>query len=233
MAAFLPASLALRFLPKELQATGPSGTLWHGAIADLRSHGRAMGAVEWHVHPLSLLGGKLRASVRWVQQDIGVDADISASHDQFSARALRGGGSLKSLADLGIARGWNGKFALDLDRFALAGRKITEAAGTAHLDGLTSSEFPGADFGGITLTLAPDAVQDDGTAVAQVSDAGGMLQLAGSLTLTPAQNLATFSGSIKERVPLPGALQQRINELAQMRGRDAQGRIPVEFEFAL
>jgi len=230
----LPASLALRFLPRDLQASEPSGTLWHGSVAQLSSHGRPLGAVEWRVHPASLLTGKLAASVRWVRQDVTVDGELTTSGKELIAKSLRGGGSLESLANLGLTRGWNGKLGIDIATFALAEGKVRAAAGEVHLDGLSSADFPGVDFGGANLTFGPESVQSDGTALAQVSDSGsGVMQLSGTLALAPAQNLATFSGKLKERAPLPGLLQQKINELAQMRGRDAQGRIPLDIEFAL
>ncbi|MBS0612418.1 MAG: type II secretion system protein N [Proteobacteria bacterium] len=230
----LPASLAARFLPRDVQASEPGGTLWHGSVAELSSHGRSLGAAEWRVHPASLLTGKLAASVRWVRQDLSVDAELIIAGKELIANSVRGGGSLESLANFGMTRGWNGKLRIHIATFTLAEGKVRAAAGEIHLDGLSSTDFPGVDFGGATLTFGPEAVQNDGTAIAQVSDAGsGPLQLSGTLTLAPAQSLATFSGKLKQREPLPGDLQQKINELAQMRGRDAQGRIALDIEFVL
>lgn len=229
----LPAALALKFLPGDLQASGPSGTLWHGSISNLSSRGRDMGALEWHVHPWPLLTGRLSAAVHWVRQDISVNSEIAASRSRLNAHDMNGGGPLSSLADLGLTRGWNGKLEIDIGQFTLSAGRILAATGEARLLGLHSTEFPGADFGNVVLAFGPGSVQEDGTAIAQLHDTQGILQLEGNLTLALGQHLATFSGTLKERSPLPPALAQRIAELAQMRGRDPQGRIPFDIEFAL
>lgn len=229
----LPASLALKFLPGDLQASGPSGTLWHGSVTTLSSRGSDMGALEWHVHPWSLLAGRLSAAVHWVRQDISVNSEITASRTRLNAHDIRGGGSLASLGGPGLTRGWNGGLELDIRQFTLGKGRILAATGEARLLGLSTTEFPGTDFGNMILTFGPQSVQEDGTAIAQVHDTQGILQLSGNLTLALDQHRATFSGTLKERSPLPPALAQRISELAQMRGRDPQGRIPLDIEFAL
>lgn len=229
----LPASLALKFLPGDLQASGPGGTLWHGSISNLSSRGRNMGALEWQVHPWPLVTGRLSAAVHWVRQDISVTSGITASSSQFTANDVQGGGSLASLADLGLTRGWNGRLELDIRHFTLSAGKVLAAAGEARLVGLNSAAFPDADFGNLVLTLGPQSVQDNGTVIAQVHNTHGALQLTGKLTLALGQHLATFSGTLKERSSLPPVLAQRIAELAQLRGRDQEGRIPLDIEFAI
>jgi hypothetical protein len=83
------------------------------------------------------------------------------------------------------------------------------------------------------LRFEPDAVHPDGTAAATVRDLRGLIQLNGTLVIAPAQGLATLSGTIKERGEPPAELRQALNNLVQMRGRDRQGQIPVDLEFAL
>lgn len=231
--AFLPASLTQRFLPPDVQAGDASGTIWHGSFARISARGHDFGAVEWRLHPLSLLGGKLGATVRWVKQDFVLDAEVEVASNAVAARQVHGAGSLESLADLGFTHGWSGAGKVDIDSFALKDKKITAASGTVSMSGLKSAQFESADLGGFEMSFPDDALQPDGTATAQVRDTGGPLQLQGTVSLAPAQGIATFTGAIQERGDLPASLRQQLENLIQMRGRDPQGRIPLDIEFSL
>jgi hypothetical protein len=228
----LPASIALRFLPHDVQATDPSGTLWHGSFAAVSLRGHAIGAVEWNIHPLPLLGGKLSAQLRWIKGGFAVNGVLEARGTHVFVHDVSGGGAIEDLADLGVTRGWSGTAQVTLAELRIEDQKIASANGAVTLIALKSPKFGDADIGGYELALAPESVQPDGTAIAQVRDLGGPLQLSGSLNIVPAQSLLTFSGALKEREGLPTALHQELENLAQMRGRDAQGRVPLEIEFA-
>ena len=229
----LPASIALRFLPKDIRADDASGTLWHGSFAQVTVRGRQIGALEWRLHPLPLFTGALNADVRWIKQGFVLDAVLAARGNEVSAQEINGGGAIEDLAELGITRGWTGTVHVAIPELRVDAQKIRAAAGTIKIEALKSKRFGDADVGGYELSFTPESVQPDGSALAQVRDLGGPLQLTGALTIAPAQSLATFSGAVKERTPLPPQLQQEFENLVQMRGRDAQGRVPLEIEFAL
>ena len=228
----LPASIAMRFLPSELQATDPSGTLWHGSFAAVSLRGHAVGAVEWNIHPLPLFAGRLSAQLRWIKGGFAVNGELEARGGHVFIHDVTGGGAIDDLADLGLSRGWSGTAQVAIAALRIEDQKITSADGTVTLAALKSPKFGDADIGGYELVLSPESVQPDGTAIAQVRDLGGPLQLSGSLSIVPQQSLLTFSGALKEREGLPPALHQELENLAQMRGRDAQGRVPLEIEFA-
>lgn len=228
----LPASIALRFLPKDVQASDASGTLWHGSFAQVSLRGHAVGAVEWNIHPLPLLGGKLSTQLRWIKGGFVVAAALEARGTQVYVHDVTGGGAIDDLADLGVSRGWSGNAQVAIAELRIDDQKIATANGTVTLTALKSPKFGDADIGGYELALTPESVQPDGSAIAKVRDLGGPLELNGSLNIVPAQSLLTFSGTLKEREGLAPPLHQELENLAQMRGRDAQGRVPLEIEFA-
>jgi hypothetical protein len=228
----LPASIALRFLPKDVQANDPSGSLWHGSFAQVSVHGHAVGAIEWTLHPLPLFSGKLSTQLRWIKGGFVVDAALEARGTRVVVHDVTGGGAIDDLAELGINRGWSGNAQVAIAELRVDDQKITAANGTVTLTALRSGKFGDADIGGYEVALSPESVRTDGTAIAQVRDLDGPLELTGSLTIVPAQSLLTFSGALKERVGLPPALHEELENLAQLRGRDAQGRVPLEIEFA-
>jgi hypothetical protein len=229
----LPASLALRVLPRDMQAADPSGTLWHGSFGQLNIRGRQAGAIEWQIHPLALLSGSLGADVHWVKKGFVADASLEVTRRGISARNIKGGGTLDDVADFGIARGWAGTVEVAIDEFGAADQKVTAAAGSITVNHLSSRLYGGADLGDFEMRFEPDAVHPDGTAAATVRDLRGLIQLNGALVIAPAQGLATLSGTLKERGEPPAELRRALNNLVQMRGRDRQGQIPVDLEFAL
>lgn len=228
----LPASIALRFLPKDVQASDPSGSVWHGAFSQVSVRGHTVGAVEWNIHPLPLLGGKLSSQLRWIKGSFVVDAALEARGSTVRVHDVTGGGALEDLADLGLSRGWGGNAQVAIAELRIEAEKISAATGSVTLTALKSPKFGDADIGGYELTLTPESVQPDGSAVAQVRDLGGPLELSGTLNIVPATSLLTFSGSLKERSGVPPSLHAELDSLAQLRGRDAQGRVPLEIEFA-
>jgi hypothetical protein len=42
-----------------------------------------------------------------------------------------------------------------------------------------------------------------------------------------------LTGTLRERTDAPAALLEQLQGLVQLRGRDPQGRVPVDLEFAL
>jgi hypothetical protein len=50
---------------------------------------------------------------------------------------------------------------------------------------------------------------------------------------SPSERTGTLSGTLKERPDAPAELRSQLENLSQLRGRDSQGRIPVDLEFRL
>jgi hypothetical protein len=81
------------------------------------------------------------------------------------------------------------------------------------------------------LRIGDAAADAAGTITGQLSDAGGPLDLKGTITITPQQHTGLISGTLRERADAPAELRQNLADLASMRGRDAEGRIPLDLEF--
>ena len=75
------------------------------------------------------------------------------------------------------------------------------------------------------------ALSASGDARAALVDKGGPLSLDATLTLTPKTRTGLLSGTVKERDDAPPALRKELDNVAQLRARDAQGRIPIDLEF--
>jgi hypothetical protein len=230
----LPASLLARFLPAQIHAEDFSGTLWHGSAGRLSVNARDAGACEWHMHPLALLALSVDADVHWVKVAAVIDATVHLDRHGFRAHNIRGSMPIEALQDLGIAPGWRGNAAFDLTRVEGDFGKITAVAGTVEVNALHSVGIAaGSDLGNYQVRLQPDALSPDGAITATLVDQGGPLELQAQAHYVPDTHTGLLSGTLKERPEASASLREQLQNLTQMRARDAAGRIPVELEFTL
>jgi hypothetical protein len=228
----LPASLAAHFLPKNITAEDLSGSIWHGSAGKLRVRGTDAGALEWRLSPAALLSLTIAADVHWVKVAFVIDASIKITPIGISARNVHGGGPLQDLADIGLPGGARGTAVVAFSKLGANVARLSSIAGDLSVSDLSLQQVGrGADLGNYVLHFGEDAAAADGTVTGQLSDAGGPLQVQGTITVSPSHT-GTLSGTLKERSTLPEALRNQIDSIAQLRGRDPQGRIPVDLEFS-
>ncbi len=229
----LPASLITRFLPPQVQAEDLSGSIWHGSSGRISLASRPLGAIEWRLHPLSLLSLGVAANVHWVKGASVIDADVSVDRHGFTARDVRGGGPLEDLRDLGMAAGWSGNTKLNLQQITGTFRNLESATGTIEVSALASTGIAkGSDLGGYLLTLLPNA-GNPGSIDGTIKDTGGPLDAQAELHYSPASHSALLSGTVKERAQAAPALREELANLTQLKPRDTLGRIPIDLELAL
>jgi hypothetical protein len=236
--AFLPASIIAHFLPPNVAAEEFSGSVWHGSAGKIRFNARDAGALEWWLHPASLLAMTLSADLHWVKVGFVIDAAVKVDRHGFAARDIKGGGPIEDLQDLGVAAGWRGIADVHLSTlqgdFAGAGAAPRAAAGELKVSNLTAAQFAdGADLGGYLLKISEGSAAADGSAGGQITDTGGPLEAQITLHYTAKDRTLILSGTLRERADAPPALRTQLQSLAQYRGRDPQGRIPVDLEFTL
>src|ERR1700690_1558120 len=104
----LPASVISHFLPAQVHAEDFSGTLVHGAAGRLSVNAREAGAIEWRLHPLSLLRMALVVDIHWVKVGFVIDGTVEFAGRAVAGHNIQGGGPIEDLHDLGLADGWNG-----------------------------------------------------------------------------------------------------------------------------
>ncbi|MEP6883209.1 MAG: type II secretion system protein N [Gammaproteobacteria bacterium] len=230
--AALPASIISHFLPPVVRAEDFSGSFWHGSAGKIIVNERPAGALEWRLHPSSLLGMALAADLHWVKVGFEIDAAVQVHQHGFAARDIKGGGPIEDLHDLGIAPAWRGRAVIDLQELRGDFSKPLTALGSIQVSNLASVQFAeGADLGGYALRFPRDALGADGNVTAQLSDTGGPLGLQAVMHYTPDERTFTLSGYLSERPDAPAALRREIGNLSQLHAADAQGRVPVDFEF--
>ena len=229
--AALPASIAARFLPPMVVAEDFSGSLWHGSAGRITVNGRDAGALEWRLHPVALLGMALSADLHWVKVGFVIDAAVKIDRQGFTAHDIKGGGPIEDLRGLGVAAGWHGSADVHLDALQGTFTQPLAAVGDIRVSNLAAAQVAdGVDLGGYDLqfTQAPAA---DGTLSAQLADTGGPLEVQAAIHYSAKEQTATLSGTVRERPDASPALVSQLQNLSQLRGRDREGRIPVDLEF--
>ena len=230
----LPAAMIAHWLPSSIQAEDFSGSIWHGSAGKISVNAHDSGALEWRLHPASLLHRSVAADLHWVKGGFVVDAAVNIDRQGFTAQAVRGGGPIEDLHDLGVAAGWRGMAYVNFSEIKSDFIRPLAAVGDVRVLHVTAEPIaPGADLGSYDLTLPEGAVGADGNVAAQITDAGGPFELQALIRYAPNEHLGTLSGTLKARPGAPPALLNPLENLAQLRGRDPQGRIPVDLEFAL
>jgi type II secretion system (T2SS) protein N len=228
----VPASIVTRFLPPEVHAEDFSGSIWHGSAGKISVNARDAGALEWRLHRAALLGMRVSADVHWVKVAFVVDAAVNIDRQGVSAHAVKGGGPIEDLRDFGIAAGWRGMADINFSELKSDLVNPLAAVGDIQVSNLTSAQIAqGADLGGYDLRLAAGAVGADGSVTAQLTDTGGPLDVKAVISLSAKERTGILTGTLRERPEAPAALRSDLEGIVQLRGRDPQGRIPVDLEF--
>jgi hypothetical protein len=228
----LPASLIAHFLPTQMHAEDFSGSLLHGAAGSLKVNAREAGAIEWRLHPLSLLRLAIVADIHWVKVGFVIDGTVELGARHVAAHDIKGGGPIENLGDLGLAAGWRGNAQLTFAEASSDYRKLDSAVGKLDVANLSSADIAaGEGLGSYELQLAAGAIAPDGTITANLTDTGGPLEAQAQIRFSPATRTGMLSGTLKERPEAPSSLRDQLNNLSQLRPRDASGRFPVELEF--
>jgi hypothetical protein len=232
VASALPARLIAQGLPPAVHAEDFSGSIWHGAAGSVSYAGRNLGAIEWQLDPLGLLHLTANLDLHWVHRGVALAALAAVTRQGATATRIQGGGPIEDLQDVGVAAGWHGSFRVDIDELKTDFQALQAAHGTVTVANIAGAQIAGgADLGNYVLRIGDAAADAAGTITGQLSDAGGPLDLKGTITITPQQHTGLISGTLRERADAPAELRQNLADLASMRGRDAEGRIPLDLEF--
>ena len=228
----LPASVITYFLPSAVQADNFSGSVWHGSAGKLVVNGRDAGALEWTLHPAALWHLSVVGELHWVKLGFQVDGAAEVDRQGFVLHNVKGNGPIEDLQDFGIAAGWRGMADLNFSQVIGNFARLATLAGDIQVTHLTSTQVAGgADLGGYSLHLPEAALEENGAIAGQLNDLGGPIEARAQLHVALQERSALISGTMKARAEAPVALQDAIQGVAQMRGRDSQGRVPIELEF--
>ncbi len=222
LVATMPARFALQYLPANLplRLLGVDGTVWHGQAAQALWQNRPIGSLEWRLHPLPLLLGKLSA-------DFIVDGDgISAR-----GKAVASGDQTVVLTDTRIDA--------ELERLPLPQNLMATPGGKGHADirlARIENRWPtelDADVVWSPATLLAPFELELGKATLKLGSNGdtlsgdlrsnGALNSKGKLTLSKA---GAFSANV--RIAPTDETPRELRDMLPMIGRpDSRGAVTI------
>lgn len=222
LVATLPARVLLDRIPN-VEATGVGGSIWSGHAEMLSVQGFALGRTQWHLFALPLLRGRLE-----------VDATISPLDGNGSARCVIGLSQsvrcsrvmanlpLQFLPVNSLPQGWTGRINANFTQLDIERGWPTGARGQLEvLDLARPAGGKASAFGSYRLVLpAPDVGAGDGALIGALQDAGGPLNVIGTLRLSPDRTY-TIDGHVAARNDAPPDIARSLEYLGTP---DAQGR---------
>ncbi|HLS81820.1 MAG TPA: type II secretion system protein N [Steroidobacter sp.] len=220
-----PARIVVRwFAPEALQLDGVSGTIWNGRAEALAIQGGRIGAVQWKLHPLSLLTARLSADVKVTRVDGFLQTRATAAPGgRILFEDLTGSLPLAALPRSVAPGGWRGSLHLRLAQLALEDGWPLNAEGTVELVDLEQAARQPLAMGSYRVTFAENARSEDMLRGA-LADLGGPLELSGELQLRAQDRSYLIEGLAAAR---PDAPAQLANTLQFLGEPDAQGRRPI------
>lgn len=230
MVAFLPASLVLRYVPREFELRGVSGSIWRGRASEVLLRGQSLGALRWANRPWRLVLLEADYGLRLEPAGGAVTLGVRTSGDgRIELRRIRGRFPVASVAGIVGPDGWSGEVELAVDRLVLRDSYPVSAVGTVTVRQLKAPGERGANIGDFELTLGQGAVGGDGIAGRLRDLDNGPMRVRATLELAPDRSYL-ISGEV---AALPEAGPAVLNTLAFLGPPDSLGRRPFAIEGTL
>jgi hypothetical protein len=216
-----PARWAFAFAPRGLDCAEASGSAWHGACRGLQAGPLRLAAIEWQLHPLALLRGRLGVSLRCADPRYQGHGELELGFGgRVAARDLEATLPLDPSWLRLVPRGWSGQLQIALGQVQLVQGKPAGILGTIDLRQLRQLSPP-MEFGNYTVRFAAPA-DANGQQHGQLADAGGPLALSGELQLGN-DGQYELNGTVAARGSAAAELARSLELLGPA---DAAGRRP-------
>lgn len=223
--ALLPARVVYQwFGPEELRLAGISGTVWSGRAAHASVSGWYVRNLEWRTRPWALMLGQAKAQIAGEPQAGFFDGTVGiGAGGRLTITAATASVSLASIAGALNQPGLSGGANLQVERLEIRDGLPVAATGRLVVDSLFAPTiYEAAPIGGYQAEFF---TQEDGIA-ASVEDTDGVLDLAGSLTLTADRSYAF----VARLAPKPGIDDGLRNRLRFLGNPDERGQYELRLE---
>lgn len=205
-----PARVAYRLASSPFLAmNGIAGTVWSGSAREFSTNGVYLRKLEWSMKPMHLLTGKAVYAVTGSPATGFFDGEIELGvGGSLEVRDLAAAMPLQMFERAIGVPGLRGSASLRFERLRLVNGRAVALDGTLDIDNLVVPMAHRASLGGFRAEFF---TQNNGI-VGSIEDADGILDLAGTLTLTP-DRAYTFLGYITPKPGTPENLRQQIQYL--------------------
>lgn len=216
----------LWFVPEQIRINGISGSLWSGKASAGMVEGVYFTNLDWSFKPLSLLFGEL-----------AFDTSVNAAGGQISLRAGVGLSGKVSMSDIVAslslaaihpalrANRIDGMINIQMQSLVLKNGWPAEAEGSIGIGNLVAAAAGPDPLGNFRVEITTG----DSGIVGLVEDAGAVLDISGTLTLSDDRSYSLI-GNVAPNNQTPVALGQNLRFLGTP---DANGQRQFRFEGSL
>ena len=218
-----PARVAYRIVSSPLIVmSGITGTVWNGHAREFSTNGVYLRDLEWQIRPLRLFTGKIVYDISgspvsgFLESEVAVGLGGSLTLSDLTASV-----PLQMLEGAVGVAGLRGMASLQFERLKLVDGRAVALDGTIDMADVVVPMVSRSSLGGYRAEFF---TQDD-SIVASVEDTDGVLDLAGSLTIS-ADKSYEFLGHVVPRNNTPSDLAQRVRLLPRA---DRPGQFVIQF----
>lgn len=203
------------FAPGYVRISGISGSIWNGRAAEAMAAGVYVRNVEWSLKPLSLVTGRvtfatgLELGSGFAEAEVGMSFAGLAFLSDFNASL-----PLAAFDRALLLNGATGELTLQVSRAELDAGWPTALAGTIGVANLTIPNFSSTPIGSYRAEFRTT----DDAIVGSVEDTGGILDLAGTVRLTP-DRAYSFTGRVGATAGAPESVTRQLRFLGSPNDR--------------
>jgi general secretion pathway protein N len=219
-----PARVAYRwFAPSDLTLSGISGSIWSGSAAEGLAGGAYIRDITWKLKPAGLLGGKLAFATTSRPASGSMNTDVAVGLDgSLTLSNLSGNVPLDLVHQAFQRAGLSGDLSLQFETLALRNGLPVDASGSMTIANL----FAPALSAGVLGDFGAQFQSADGVITGTVDDLSGVLDVAGTITISPDRSYSLV-GDVAARPGAPPSIEQQLRFLGSP---DARGFRPFRFE---
>lgn len=227
LVANFPARLAYSwFGPADVQLVQPQGSVWSGDARQVIINGTGFDALSWNLAFWPLLRGHLSLTLAAkpgggslsAESDIGFDGSLRLTE-------LRASIPIEALQGLIPLVGISGTINMTIDEFAVSRGVVQSIKGAVMITGLRSRVVSNGSLGDYLVEIQ----SSDGSIIASVEDRDGVLDVAGTVTVSSAMDYQ-FLGQIAETANTPPDVSEK---LAVLGSPNERGQRTFRFEGSL
>jgi general secretion pathway protein N len=222
-----PARVAYKwFAPPEIHLTGISGSVWAGSAVEGLASGAYVQDISWKLKPGSLFSGKLAFATSSRPASGSLTTDVAVSLDgSLTLSNLSGRLPLDLVHPAFQQQGISGDVALNFESVVIRDGVPRAANGDIIIANLFAPNMSSARLG----DYKADFQTADGSVSATIDDLSGVLDIAGTITLSP-DRAYRLIGEVAARPDAPPSIERQLQYLGSA---DQRGFRPFRFEGSL
>jgi general secretion pathway protein N len=222
-----PARVAFNwFAPADVHVSGISGSVWNGSAIEAMATGAYIQDISWRFKPGSIFSGALAFEISGKPASGTLDADVAVSFGGTLTFSKVSGGIPLDLIHPAIQQnGISGDVSLNFDEVVIRNGLPVVAIGSITIRNLFAPDLSSSRLGDYKAEFQIT----DGNITATIADLSGVLDVSGTITLSPQRNYQLI-GEVAARPDAPSSIKLQLQYLGSP---DERGFRPFRFEGTL